>query len=235
MTHPVPEPQIDDSVLSQNGWVHDKTEKDSVEVDIVGPLDLKAYLHTKLYRDAELQKEVRRRTLGRLDKKLNVFFANRTHLEPGIDNLPLGVGREQVLWATKFFARKKFEERLEKNGVRVIDSTDEGSVETRTGAEADLERLKCAYEVDCVEVSVTEGEKIKLGSGIDLVNIDGWVGTWHHDGDVYIAGGVYPTEDIEITQTSDITEAIDLTLDIDLGIWPKPYQKEMTDLIKHVR
>jgi hypothetical protein len=234
MSHPVPEPSVDESVLNENGWAHDGTEKDSVTVEIFGPLDLEAYMYTKVFRDAELQSELRDRTLGKLDRKINVFFANRTHIEPEIDNLPLGVGRKQVLWGVKMFARKKFEDRLRQNGVRVTESSKNESVEVDVGARADVELLDCAYEIDGVEVSVTDEERITLGSSIDIVNLAGCVSVWHHEKDIFVAGGVYPTQDIEITQTADLTESIDLKIDIDLDIWPKPYKQEMFELISSV-
>jgi len=233
MSFPVPPPEVPDPILEENGWVRMNENRESISIGPLEPLELEAYLRTRVYRDAELQKEIRENTVGRLDRCLNVFFATRTHIEPEIDNLPFGVGRRQVLELARTVGSSEFEKRLRERGGKNVGVVGEDELVTETGKKAELDRIRATYDYDCVDVEIAED----IGFVIDGGDIDltGWIGFWHHDGDLFIAGGVYPAEDFEKKVSVDLTDSIDVEVGVDLELWPRPYKPEMFNLIRTVR
>jgi len=61
-----------------------------------------------------------------------------------------------------------------------IDEGEEEETETRTGETVDLQQFVATRTVGGREAKVS-----------------GWIGVWYRDGDVFTAGGVYPTDDRE--------------------------------------
>lgn len=233
MSREVPAPEVPDSVLDENGWVKLKEEQDVVSIGPLEPLQIQAYMYTRMYRDAGLQREVRKNTLGKFDRYFNVFFATRTHIEPPVDNLPFGVGRDQVLEFARMIGTSEFEERMHEEGVRDVKVVGRDTLTTEYGVEAELDEVRASYDISCIDVEVTDQRVISIEGG--EIDLTGWIGIWHHTGDVFVAGGVYPTEDFERSQAVDLTDGIDVEIDIDLDIWPRPYKDEMFNLIRGVR
>ena len=220
-------------MLKQNGWVRMNESKETVSLGPVEPLELKAYLRTRVYRDAELQREIRENTVGRVDRCLNVFFATRTHIEPEIDNLPFGVGRRQVLGLARTVGCNEFEKRLRERGVKGVKIVESDELVTGTGEKAELDRIHATYDYDCVDVEIADDIGFVIeGGDIDLT---GWIGFWHQEGDLFIAGGVYPAEDFEEKISVALTDSIDVDIGVDLDLWPRPYKPEMFNLIRSVR
>jgi hypothetical protein len=233
MSFPVPPPEVPDPVLKENGWVSMKEQKETVSVGPMDPLEVEAYLYTKMYRDAELQREISEGTVGRIDRCFNVFFATRTHIEPEVDNLPLGVGRKQVTELAKILGRSEFEDRLDRRGVKDLRKVGSDSVLTETNKKVEMEEVRGKYDFSGTEVEIASDEGFFIQGG--EIGLAGWIGAWHHDGDVFVAGGVYPTEDLERKIDVDLTDAVDVEIDVDLGIWPRPYKPELFSLVQSVR
>lgn len=167
MSFPVPAPEIPEEVLDEHGWEETSEDTEEMTKDVFGAVEVEALAHTKKY-------EVE----GAAEYDARLLFANRTRTKPGFEDLPFGVGEDRVKGIVKSFARDRFKDEFRERGMRDLTSVDEDKTEAETGEEVDLEEITAVYEPD-------DGEKTE---------VSGWIGVWYTDGDVFTAGGVYPTQ-----------------------------------------
>lgn len=170
MSFPVPAPKIPDEVLDEHGWVATSEDTEEMTKDVFGAVEVEALAHTKKY---EID--------GAPEYDARLLFANRTRTDPGFEDLPFGVGEDRVKGIVKSFARDRFKDEFRERGMLDLTSVGEDQTEAETGEEVALEEITAVYEPD-------DGEKTE---------VSGWIGVWYTDGDVFTAGGVYPTDDEE--------------------------------------
>ena len=167
MSFPVPAPEIPEEVLDEHGWEETSKDTEGMTKDVFGAVEVEALAHTKKYEVS-----------GTPEDDARLFFANRTRTEPGFEDLPFGVGEDRVKGIVKSFARDRFKDEFRERGMCDLTSVDEDRTEAETGEEVDLEEITAAYEPD-------DGERTE---------VSGRIGVWYADGDVFTAGGVYPTQ-----------------------------------------
>lgn len=167
MSFPVPAPEIPGEVLDEHGWVATSEDTEEMTKDVFGAVEVEALAHTKKY-------EVD----GAPEDDARLLFANRTRTDPGFEDLPFGVGEDRVKGIIKSFARERFKDEFRERGMCDLTSVDEDQTESETGEGVDLEEITAVYEPEY-------GEETE---------VSGWIGVWYRDGDVFTAGGVYPTQ-----------------------------------------
>lgn len=167
MSFPVPAPEIPEAVLDEHGWEETSEDTETMTKDVFGAVEVEALAHTKKYEVA-----------GADEDDARLLFANRTRTKPGFEDLPFGVGEERVKDIIKSFARDRFKDEFRDRGVRNIDESEEEETTTDTGETVDLQQFVATRSV----------------GGRDA-EVSGWIGVWYREGDVFTAGGVYPTED----------------------------------------
>ena len=180
MSFPVPAPEIPDEVLEEHGWEETSEDTEEMTKDVFGAVEVEALAHTKKYEVG-----------GSPEDDARLLFANRTRTEPGFEDLPFGVGEDRVKGIIKSFARDRFKDEFRERGVGDIDEGEEEETEARTGETVDLQ---------CFEATRSIGGKD--------VSVSGWIGVWYSDGDVFTAGGVYPTDDRESEEEEVVLDLI---------------------------
>jgi len=176
----VPAPEIPDGVLDEHGWEETSDDTERMTKDIFGAVEVEALAHTKKYEIIDGDED---------DARL--LFANRTRTEPGYNDLPFGVGEDRVKEVIKSFARDRFKDEFRDRGVSDIEDTEEKGTESDTGETVELQRF--------------EAKRTVGGKDID---VSGWIGVWYRDGDVFTAGGVYPTDERENAHEREVLELI---------------------------
>jgi hypothetical protein len=179
MSFPVPAPEIPDVVLEDKGWEETSGDTETMTKDVFGAVEVEALAHTKKYEVADADED---------DTRL--LFVNRTRTEPSYEDLPFGVGEDRVKEIIKSFALDRFKDEFRERGVNEIDEGEDEKTETNTGETVDLQRFEATRNVGGKDVPVS-----------------GWIGVWYRDGDVFTAGGVYPTGESEYG--NDVFELIE--------------------------
>ncbi len=213
-------------------WRKVEERRGTTRKDLLGLARVTAFHHTDVYGNEALRGEVREKTLGRVDRELMVFFVNRTRVVPSFENLLGTVSRRQLTPAVRTLARNKLEDELRRRGIRDMRINGSHDVRGSTGRKVELQRLEASYELLDTTVEIDDGHTVEFRGGD--VEVNGWLGAWIRQGEVYVVGGVYPADDLERSKHVKLTEAVDVSIDIDLDIWPRPYRHEIFDLASSV-
>ncbi len=112
-----PPPDVPTAQLNDGGWTQTAQSSETVFDRSYGPVSVEAVSSTVQYVDEQLQERVADRTLDQVQTALSVFFATRVDFSPNLDNLPAGVGREELLAEVKTNARDSFEQQMEAQGL----------------------------------------------------------------------------------------------------------------------
>jgi hypothetical protein len=92
-----PPPAVPQQRLDEGGWAQTGETSGTVLERSYGPVTLEAVSHALRYVDQGLQTQVADRTLGQIETALAVFFASRVDFSPNLDNLPDGVGQQEIV------------------------------------------------------------------------------------------------------------------------------------------
>lgn len=230
----VPPPEVSQEQLQSGGWREAGEESGTVFTQEYAAGTVTARGHTVRYQDEGLRQEIAEKTLGAVTGQLSVFFATRIEFDPELDDLPLGIGRDQVLQRTKGSAKADFEAEMEEDGLTDIEVLGESSMEVETGQTADLVRYGATYPVDDFGFTVTGGETISLSG--EPVPVRGWLAVWYNDEveSTLVSGAVHAAENYTDTIDKQLSSALDMRLDIDLGLTPEAYREEAFGLMRSV-
>jgi hypothetical protein len=230
----VPPPDVSGQQLEAGGWTESEEESGTVFTEEYAAGTVTARGHTIRYQDEALRREIAEKTLGSVTGQLSVFFATRIEFDPELDNLPLGIGREEVLSRTKASAKSDFETEMEADGLVDIEVLGESTLEVDTGETADLVRYGATYPVDDFGFTVTGGETITLEG--QPVPVRGWLAVWYNDDveSTLVSGAVHAAENYTDTIEKELSAALDMTLEIDLGLTPEAYREEAFGLMRSV-
>lgn len=176
MTYPEP-PESAQDTLRTTGWEFESEDRmtSTKEVFVV---DFEVYTHAKKYAYTE-------------DDAEGVFFANATRTEPSPNDLPLGVGEEQVWSVVTSKALDRLKDELLERGVDRLEA--EEDTQKPTGLSNDtfeLERVTATY---------------------DGCPASGWIGVTRHDDGFLTAGGVSTGETAD-ENDEDILRLIESTV-----------------------
>lgn len=233
-TAAVQPPAVPADLLEAGGWREDETESGEVFTQEYAAGTVTARGHTIRYQDEALRREIAEKTLGAVTDQLSVFFATRIEFDPDLDDLPLGIGRDEVLARTKRSAKQDFETEMEADGLTEIEVLGESTLAVDSGQEADLVRYGAIYPVDDFGFTVTGGETISLEG--EPVPVRGWLAVWYDEDaeSTLVSGAVHAAENYTDTIEKELSSALDMRLDIDLGLTPEAYQEEAFGLMRSV-
>ncbi|EMA09126.1 hypothetical protein SAMN05443574_11836 [Haloarcula vallismortis] len=228
-----PPPDVPKQQLTDGGWTRTDQSAETVFDRSYGPVSVEAVSSTVQYADEQLQERVASRTLDQVQTALSVFFATRVDFSPNLDNLPAGVGREELLSEVRTNARDTFEQQMEAQGLTDIEKTGEGTIDIDTGETAETVELSAVYPFEGISFAVTEGEGVEIpASDID---ISAMFAVWHHGDFVIISGGAYPAQNFEQAVETDLSDGITVSVDVDLGLQPDTYRTEVRNLVAGVQ
>jgi hypothetical protein len=230
----VPAPNIPQSQLRNNGWEQaaDSSTLAYKESFLAGLVTVTARERTRVFEDKALQEDIRNKTLGRVDTSLSTFFATRIAIEPNINNLPLQVGLSEILHETEQSAKSQLEKQLNAAGLANITEQSAGSLQIKTGGQANLTKYSAEYQFNDITVPVTNKRNLMIPGG--ALEVAGWLASWSHGDFLFVSGGAYPSENFTRSISEDITEAMTVTVDIDLGFQPHRYKEELYGLMTSV-
>ncbi|EMA33016.1 DUF6517 family protein [Haloarcula japonica] len=228
-----PPPDVPKQRLEDGGWTRTDQSSETVFDRSYGPVSVEAVSSTVQYVDEQLQERVASRTLDQVQTALSVFFATRVDFSPNLDNLPAGVGREELLAEVRTNARDSFEQQMEAQGLTDIEKTGEGTIDIDTGETAETVELSAVYPFEGIAFDVTDSEAVEIpASDID---ISAMFAVWHHGDFVIISGGAYPVQNFEQVVESELSDGITVSVDVDLGLQPDTYRTEVRNLVTGVQ
>lgn len=224
-------PDVPTQQLNDGGW--EKTGEDTRTVfeESYGPVTVTAKSHSLTYSDTALRESIREKTLGTIDAQVAVYSATHIDFGPDLNNLPGGVGREQILDQTEQSARDQFRSRMENVGLQDITQSSTGSLTVDTGEEASVTEYEATFPVDTFSADF-RGETI--GVEMDDLRVAGVLAVWNHGDYVLVSGGAYPAENAMASETAELSDAVTVGVDIDLGLTPEAYREEVRGLITGV-
>lgn len=228
-----PSPDVPTQRLDEGGWARTAQSSETVFDRSYGPVSVEAVSNTVQYADEQLQERVANRTLDQIQTALSVFFATRVDFSPNLDNLPGGVGREELLTEVRTNARDSFEQQMEAQGLTNIEKTGEGNIEIDTGETAETVELSAVYPFEGITFDVTENDAVEIpASDID---ISAMFAVWHHGDFVIVSGGAHPAQNFAQVVENSLSDGITVTVDIDLGLQPDAYETEIRSLVTGVQ
>lgn len=223
-------PQVSEQLLAAGGW-----ERLGAETFTATFAGASADGYTVQFEDATLREAIAEQTLGAVGRELSVFFATRVEFSPPLDDLPLGVGRAEVLAETEDYAREDFQRRLEERGLVDVEVVEETTTTVDSGADADLVEYRATLPLDDFSFDVAGGETVTLPA--EPLDVTGLLAVWYDERaeSTLIAGSVFAGENYADTVEVALSSAIDATIDIDLGLTPEAYREETLGLVQSVR
>lgn len=226
-------PDVPGDTLDAGGWEQAGEETGTVFEESYGPATITAAQHTLQFADRALQNEVNERTLGQVQASLAVFFASHIDFSPNLDELPGGVGREEILDQVRANAREQFEGQMSDQGLTNIEKTGEDTIEIDTGETAETDQLSAVYPFEGISFEVTGGKSVEIPAA--EIDVSATMAIWHHGDFVVIAGGAYPAENFATSVDQDLSEGVSVTVEVDLGLQSDAYREEIRSLVAGVR
>jgi len=153
--------------------------------------------HTVVYEDAALRASMREATDGAVDQPVRFAFATHLAFDPP---LPPGAAVASVFPTIREAAEREFATDLRERGFELVSRGRRDRTRTEAGVRVALRRYEARVPV--------------AGARVDC---EGWLGTWHADGDVSLAGGAYLARGVA-------------GVDVD----PGRYRRELLDAIRRV-
>jgi hypothetical protein len=227
-----PAPAVPQQRLDEGGWVETGETSGTVLGRSYGPVTLEAVSHALRYVDQGLQTQVTDRTLGQIETALAVFFASRVDFSPNLDNLPGGVGQQEIVDQVRASSREQFEQQMRDQGLTDIEQTGEGTIDIDTGETAETTELTAVYPFEGIEFPVTDDERVTVPAAD--IEVSALLAVWHHGDFVLISGGAYPAETFATNVEDDLSEGITVSVDVDLGLTPAAYGEEIRGLVAGV-
>lgn len=228
----VPAPSVDESRLSDGWELTDDVVETVLEREFGGAITVTATAHTLTYEDRAFRERLAEKTLGNVDFAPASFFATRVQFRPGIDRLPAGAGRKELMGEVTANAKDSFAARLREMGLTGVEEREETTLEIDTGETADAYRYRAVYPFDSFSLRLGNDERLTIEGG--ELPIEGWLAVWHHDASVLIAGGGYPAGNFARSVEKSLTPAIDVAVEIDLELDPDAYESDLLALVAAV-
>lgn len=228
-----PPPEVPQQRLDDGGWTQTDSSSETVFEQSYGPMTVQAVSHTLQFVDRALEQQVDDRTLGQVEAALSVFFASRVDFSPNLDNLPAGVGQDQIVDQVRAQSREQFEQQMRNQGLTDIEKSGEGTLDIETGETAETIELSAVFPFDGVGFDVTGDERVEIPP--TDIEVSGLLAVWHHGDFVLISGGAYPAENFATTVEDDLSDGITVTVDVDLGLKAQSYEDEIRGLVAGVQ
>lgn len=225
-------PDVPQDRLDEGGWTQTDRSEQTVYEESYGPATVTAKSTTLTFEDEALAAEVAEKTLDQIQGRLAIYAASHINFSPDLNNLPGGVGREEVVSEVEAAAKEQFEQRMRDNGLENVERTGEEPFETDSGKSPGLTTYSAEFPVGTVEYDAGgEALAIEVGS----IGVAGDLAVWNEGDYVVVAGGAYPAENFAKTTEKELSEAITVTVDVDLGLTPEDYRAEVRGLMAATR
>lgn len=221
-------PNVPEQQLDEGGWKQTNRTEKTVYEETFGPVTVTGKSTTLTFEDKRLRQSVKEKTLGQIDGTLAIYSASHINFSPDLNNLPGGVGREEVLNEVEKAAKEQFKQRMRDNGLKNVTKTGTKQFTTDSGKNAGLTTYKAEFPVGKLTYE-TSGESFTIDVG--TIGVAGDLAVWNQGDYVVVAGGAYPFENFAKTTQKELSDAITVTIDIDLKLTPKQYRKEVRNLI----
>lgn len=225
-------PDVPENKLEDGGWEQTNRTEQTVFNEEYGPVTITGKSTTLTFEDTQLAQSVRDKTLGQIDGTLGLYSASHINFSPDLNNLPGGVGREEVLEQVDTAANEQFQQRMRDNGLQNVTKTGTERFQTDSGADAGLTTYSAEYPVGEMTYQ-TGSESVTIDVG--AIEVAGDLAVWNENDYVVVAGGAYPFENFTKTTQKNLSEAISVTIDIDLGLTPEEYRSEVRGLVAATR
>lgn len=223
-------PEVPEDLLSAGNWEQVDSRQETVFEQSYGPVTVTADANTLVFEDVGLRDELAEKTLDQVSGQFSLFSATHVELRPGIDELPAGVGRGQILDRTEENARRQFRREMEAAGLANVEQVETGTLTVDTGEDARLTSYAAEFPFQDVSFEVAAGETITIEGA--PIRVAGDLAVWHHGGFVVIAGGAYPGENFTRNVTKELSSAITVDVSVDLGLTPDAYREEVRGLMR---
>lgn len=230
---PVPEPGVTSDRIDD--WRQIDESESTVFEGSYGPVTVRALEHTRIYEYAPVA-DALAETVDASGSPV-VFFATRIDLRPALDQLPAGVGREQVMGEVETAATDAFRAQLRNAGIENVEVAEEGTTTVRSGHTATTWRLTGEYALDG-EIPLPDGSTADVAQTLD---IEARLGVWHDGTDVLVAGGAYPTDPLievfdealpdSVDAETAVTELADAETAEALATDPAAYDEDVSQLL----
>ena len=245
-----PRPVLPADEMESDGWVETGGEGAPVADMRVGPLTVRTLANTVQYgnrglldavRDREVTIEVAGQTVTRslaeaapeaLDQYLAIFVASRIDLGPDVDDLPLGIGRAEVMDQARIAAQASFEQTMADAGLQNVSSTGSGTLDVATGETATLDRYRADFPFEGGTVSAL-GQEFDVPS--TALEMAGYLAVWHHEDWIMVAAGAHPAANYTDTAERELETGGTATISLDLGLTPADYREEMLGYVRQLR
>lgn len=245
----VTNPDVATERLERNGWDLMEDSSDTEVRASVGPIDVETARSTIQYRHAGLADEVKGQPVvisgggetreepvrnyvsGAFSSPLAVFSATRIDFGPDVDDLPAGLGLEEIMERVTDEAESTFQQELRDSGLASVRELDTRDIEVAAGETVSFQQYSAQYAFD--GFTVEEGDT-ELGVPSDDIEIAGLVGTWKAGDNVLVAAGAYPNENFEATTAEESETGRTVELEVDLGLEPRTYRSQIDELVQSV-
>lgn len=221
-------PETPQQLLDEGGWEQTDRSEQTVFEQSYGPVDVTAKSTTITYSDTELAGSVSNKTLGRIDGTLAIFAASHINFSPDLNNMPAGVGKEEVITRAKAQSEEQFKQRMRDQGLENVQKQGEAEFTTDSGKSPGLTRFTAEFPVGTIQYDTGE-ETFTLDVG--TIAVAGDLAVWNEGDYVVVAGGAYPAENFATSTEKSLSEAITVTIDVDLGLTPDEYEQEVRALM----
>jgi len=221
-------PQVPEQQLNNSGWEQTDRSEETVLDESYGPVNVTAKSATLTFSDTALADEVSEKTLGRIEGTLAIYAASHINFDPNLNNLPAGVGTEEVVSETETQARQQFKQRMRDQGLENVEQVDEEEFTTDSGRSPGLATYRGEFPVGTIEFDAND-ETFTLDVG--TIEVAGDLAVWNQGEYVVVAGGAYPAENYAETVENDLSDAISVAVDVDLGLTPGEYREEVRSLM----
>lgn len=218
---------------SGSGWELVNRRQEMVREFSLGPLSVETFQHTLFYEKMSLRERINEGTMGNFDQTIMLFFASVIDLSPSLDELPFGVGVDQILSRIESEVENQLKREMRNKGLSGISLETTGTMEIDTGEEASGRLYTAAYTFSDMSVSLPTGDEMTIEG--DSMPIRGMFAVWHNGESALVGGGAWPTENFQQTVSEDLTDMITVSVDIDLGLTPQQYGAEIHSLITSIR
>ncbi len=245
-----PEPDLPTEEMEANGWVRTAQEKGVVSESSFGPISVEALGHTLQYGDQGLVDQVRASDVtvsalgqsvtrelrevapGAIDQYLALLVVTRIDFGPDVDNMPLGLGRAEVMGQVRSSAQESFVTTMEDTGLQNIEQTETATLEIATGQTA----TRWAYQADFpIEggTATVGGEELEIPAS--RLKMAGHLAVWHHEDWVLVGAGAHPAENYSETFTEELSTGDTAEISLDFGLTPADYRTEILGYISQLR
>ncbi len=215
----VPAPRFPEGRMSD--WDRIDTRQTTLYEREIAGRTIEARAHAIAYEDVALRRELAT-VVGELTHPVSLLAASR--IAGSLDLDRIADLDETLVKDAERLARSRFESRVASVGVQNLQRTAAGTVTVDTGETANVFQYVADLPLDSTTENTPPGETEPIPVTGDLL-------TWRHDGDLFVAGAVYPAT--ELASAIEERRAADRAVDISFD--PASYRSAVREILTGVQ